>query len=312
MSKHYKKLILLLIPLSVGFFLALALGSAEEPSELSQEEKNKHLVMDAIGALYLQDVNQVNELFDPNYIHHLPAKHTHFTLYETISWFHRFDDTFDDIRIRVNTRSFIAEGYRVVVLFHRDVYDSGVTAAGVHYDVTLFSSEIWILHIANGKVFESWSVSEPGLYAVSQEENNMALVRDAILVLNEDPSYATWIDFDAPYYAQWQSDGSLKFAFLPEQFDPNYIQWGPWDGSDVPPSPYDFRAGTLSLCGPFMVALNIERMFAQGDMVFVQARGYFVIGSGDHYFQQATYRIANGKIVEGWISMTFHVSVTNP
>jgi len=74
MQTYYKKLLLLLILLTVLFFLSLALGSApDEPSELTQEQLNKALVQPALESLAWSDPNRL-EFFDPNYIHHLPAK----------------------------------------------------------------------------------------------------------------------------------------------------------------------------------------------------------------------------------------------
>jgi len=74
MTKYYKKLLLLLIPLPVGFCLALALGSAEKTSELTQEEQNKALVRQAILA-FNEDPNDhtLPEFYDPNYLQYGPT-----------------------------------------------------------------------------------------------------------------------------------------------------------------------------------------------------------------------------------------------
>lgn len=146
MSKHYKKLILLLIPACAGFCLALALGSAEEPPELCHLCQNKALVRDAILACG-DDPYAANlpEQFDPNYIQLspwsfldnaiVPLQPYEFALRHTSEngyWF----------------KHIIAEGDMVAVL------SAYATPDDVAYGVTTL--QFGIFRISNGKILWAW------------------------------------------------------------------------------------------------------------------------------------------------------------
>lgn len=111
-------------------------------------------------------------------------------------------------------------------------------------------------------------------------EDNKALVKDAILAFDEDP-------YDAN---------------LPEQYDPNYVQHSP----NTPYGPgFDYRpTGPLMPESFFDKPFTFEHIIAQGDMVAVRVSWDYYNSSVTWLYpsQFATYRIANGKIVEAWIS----------
>ncbi len=113
-----------------------------------------------------------------------------------------------------------------------------------------------------------------------QRYKNRSLVKDAILAFNADP-------FDLN---------------LPEQYDPNYVQYRLGTLKPVVPTPAFYWAkGMSDLQGNTRVNSVI---MAEGSFVAVfhfQA----VPGSSqgtDRYTEFALYRIVNDKIVEGWIS----------
>jgi len=274
MSKHYKKMALILIPACAGFCLALALGSAEEPSEFMQEELNKDLVHDALYALKAQDVNCINELFDTNYIHHLPFTEPPLTLDEMISRY------YGDIPILCGNwvepwiKETIVEGDKVVVHFVREFWLKHFPRSWLDSSIHVLSSEMWVLRIAGGKIVEGWSNSEPGPDDVSREDKNKVLVRDAIHALNEDPNDYT----------------------LPEQFDPDYSQSGPY--FQITESKIE-SAGPLSIGGPVITDLRLLYIIADGDyvsvVVFWGMRPFSEVISNS-YFQQASYFVYENKI----------------
>ncbi len=139
MSKHYTKLLLLLIPLPVWFFLSLAVGSAEEPCELCHLCQNKALVKAAILA-FDEDPYDANlpEQFDPNYV----------------QW--DADSTFAEGPTPhhigpVAFESIISEGDMVAV---RLSWNTG-PLLGVPGIVTTYT-ELAIYRIAGGKIVEGW------------------------------------------------------------------------------------------------------------------------------------------------------------
>lgn len=284
MSNHYKKLILILIPACAGFCLALALGSTEEPTELTQEEMNRKFFRRALGYLHCEDPNGLYNYWDPNYIHHLPEqlwRFTPLTLDEMISWYQPAFYPPGWPWISVEIIDIITEDDKVVVLFDRfkPCYRG---FEDPEFDV--LSSEMWILRIADGKIIEGWSVSEPGLATISQEDRNKALVKKAILAYNEDPRDPNLSDFVDPNYVQ--------HGFFPDPFyDIPYLHFG------------DELAEY-----PFYEQINwpveFDFIIAEGDMVSVRILWRF--NRFDHwadiYSQFAAFRIANGKIVEGWVT----------
>lgn len=147
MSKHYTKLLLLLILLPVWFFLSLALGSAEEPTELCQLCQNKALVKKSFNSLACGDVEQWYEFFDPNYIHHFHSEYA--TTLEQVALMYSYDlnSGYQQSPYPV-VEDIIAEGDKVVVY---------VIRMG---DMEDWFKEIWILRIANGQIVEGWSAQE--------------------------------------------------------------------------------------------------------------------------------------------------------
>ncbi len=280
MSKHYKKLLLILIPACAGFCLALALGSAEEPSELTQERINHALVRLALDALCSQDVDRVNEYFNPDYLHVPPRRFLQSTGYlsleETISLFSRFDNRPSDTYLHWRIHRIIAEGNSVVVFF--DVTYSrypSYSFGSIPYFVTL-SCEVWRFAIIDGKIRYGWSFSDD----TPHEENNKALVREAILAFDEDP---------------WDAN-------LPEQFDPNYVQHSLITGWGERPIPHFSGCYYSDNFNPKPV--TFRSIIAEGDMVSVRLQWSYWSHPeplvNEYYAELAIYRIANGKIVEGW------------
>ena len=147
MSRHYKKLLLLLIPLPVGFCLALALGSAEKPSELTQEEQNKVLVRQAILA-FDEDPNDhtLPEFYDPNYLQYGPTTGGQEKTIPHYSRGHELEGrvirytpvTFEDI---------IAEDDMVAVRLEWDFWD-------IDNLIIEYHTEIAIYRISGGKIVE--------------------------------------------------------------------------------------------------------------------------------------------------------------
>lgn len=158
MSSYYKKLLLILIPACVGFCLALALGSADEPTELCQLCQNKAIVREAILAFGAnpQDAN-VPDLFDPNYVQHIypyeppgydpPPEQMGWYLTPYHNWGLRF-------------KFIIAEGDMVCVLASEEC-DAG-------WPATYFIHQMAIFRIANGKIVEGWFVRPVSHYEVVQ------------------------------------------------------------------------------------------------------------------------------------------------
>jgi len=305
MSKHYKKLVLILLSACAGFCFALALGSAEQPSQLTQEEQNKNFVRSALRSLFWITGYETNFYFDPNYVHHLPSMtiysprvpwdipgfvvydsnhQTPLTLAETISWYSNGIDpaVVYDLEIHPAFVDIIAEADKVVVRFDRLLFDNMTSGFDGRF-VSRLSSEMWILRIYNGKIVEGWSVAEPGPDAVSQEDRNKALVKSAIEALEKEPNARNLpVQFITDYT---QFDSSL-----------NYLRgiYRPLPGAGV----FDNVSGDI---------IYIQHIIAEGDMVAVSVWMDNPNG-GDWSIireQMGFFRIASGKIVEGWISMCF-------
>lgn len=150
MTKYYKKLLLVLFSLSVGFCLALALGSAEETSEPCQLCQNKALVKEAILALdeYPWWGNPP-DLYDPNYVQHsldmpsiwIPTPHPY--------------GSFDGgmiLKEPVTFDSIIAEGDMVSVCLSYSldsIYSPWFDVIGM---------ELATYRISGGKIVEGWVV----------------------------------------------------------------------------------------------------------------------------------------------------------
>lgn len=285
MSKYYKKLLFLVIPLSVGFCLALALGSAEQPSWLTQEENNKKIAERALNALSALELDLSD--FDLNYIHHLPNPlgivSIDLTLAETITWFFRFDESLNDIHQYIHIGDIITEENKVVVRFQRMNLSDDHSPSPYPIPIHLLSSEIWTWLIVDGKIVEGWSVSDDAPH----EENNKALVKEAILALHVDPYNPN----------------------LPEQFDPKFVQYGPNPELIHPGDP--FWSGVLAPYRFGGQTFTFEDVIAEGDLISVRVSWVLStrLPSGEpsetDIYQMGTYRIANGKIVEAWISLPF-------
>lgn len=283
MSRHYKKLLLILFSLSLGFCLALALGAAEEDPELTQEELNKVFVRRALNALSTWELDLSNCYFDPNYIHHLPnplgTVSIALTLEETRTWLFRFDKPPSDMFHYVYIDDIVAEGNKAVVRFQRMNLSYPYSPSPYPISVYLLSSEIWTWRIADGKIVEGWSVSDD----TPHEKNNEALVKEAILAFDEDP-------YDAN---------------LPDLFDPNYIQIGPgYTEFYSYGSPH--HSGRY-IDGVFVPEpVTFDSIIVEGDMVAVHLSYNDQYSDEPHsfryYMELALYRISRGKIVEGWVS----------
>ena len=147
MSRYYKKMLNLLIPLSVLFCLALALGSSEKPSELTQEEQNKVLVRQAILS-FDEDPNDhtLPEFYDPNYLQYGPTTGGREKPMPHYSRGHELEGrvirytpvTFEDI---------IAEDDMVAVRLEWDFWD-------IDNLIIEYYTEIAIYRISGGKIVE--------------------------------------------------------------------------------------------------------------------------------------------------------------
>ncbi len=146
MSKHYKKLILILIPACAGFCLALALGSAEQPTELCQLCQNKALVKQSI--LDLTDPNWYVILplqFDPNYVEHVRTK-----------W---YDPAVGD---EMNTFPYWLGHWRWILKFDFIIAEGDMVAVlytwkgGGWDDINPTEIDMALYRIANGKIVEGW------------------------------------------------------------------------------------------------------------------------------------------------------------
>lgn len=305
MSRHYKKLVLILISACAGFCLALSFGSAEEAPQLTEEScKSCHIRLNwdpnykrhlpsedlwnhfATIALYSLDArgwlsSELYNYWDPNYIHHLPSRDTPLTLDETRLLYQSF--VRDNESVGFEIIDIIGEGDKVAVRCNRWSGPPPGPRAGSDWSCYHLFSEIWILRIADDKIVEGWSVAEPGPDFRSQEEKNKTLVREAILAFDEDP-------YDAN---------------LPEQFDPNYVQHGPDTFPQEVPRPHN--AITEWLGGFIPTSVIFHYIIAEGDMVsvlfFYSYEGLDWPAPETYCMELATYRIAGGKIVEGWIAI---------
>ncbi len=146
MSKHYKKLILLLIPACAGFCLALTLGSAEEPSELCHLCQNKALVLRAIDAMKAQNFDVIDELFG-DYCYYLFG-----CLYE---WGFDAGPDYEEWMdfgpygpVEAHVSDIIAEGDIVVVRYDWSL--RGSSGGGFCY------RDIRMYRIAYGKIVQVW------------------------------------------------------------------------------------------------------------------------------------------------------------
>jgi predicted SnoaL-like aldol condensation-catalyzing enzyme len=111
-----------------------------------------------------------------------------------------------------------------------------------------------------------------------QRYKNKKLVADAILAFNEDP-------YDAN---------------LPKQFDPNYLQYRLGTLKPVVPTPCFYGKPIFSdLQGSTLI--NSVIMAEDSKVVVFHFQVLPESSQGtDRYTEFAIYRIANGKIVEGW------------
>jgi predicted SnoaL-like aldol condensation-catalyzing enzyme len=284
MSK-YKNLILilLLIPFSAYYFLSGVWGQSDEPSEFTQEEINKEIVRTAFSFQSHLGEDILYRGFDPNYIHHLAGHGPPLTLESTNSWLCR-DSLFYPIGFYISARvmDIIAEGDKVVIRFYFELWYKRESWGNISTQQFL-SSDIWILRIAHGKIVEGWSISEPHGDTLSREGRMKALVREAILAFDEDP-------YDAN---------------LPEQFDPNYVQYGPTYASPEIPYPHGFLEDFGG--GYAVIPVTFESIIAQGGMVSVRLSYDTIYPSQNdatgNAVELATYLIADGKIVEGWVAI---------
>ncbi|GAH53276.1 unnamed protein product [marine sediment metagenome] len=146
MSKHYKKLFLLLIPACSGFCLALALGSAEQPIELCHLCQNKALVKAAIlaGREHPEDPNLPDQ-FDPNYVQAsllyagYPPEYVNTSPVLGPPW---------HLDMKLEFKSIIAEGDMVsVIVTWGDQW--GVSNFHLYFQQGTY-------RIANGKIVEGW------------------------------------------------------------------------------------------------------------------------------------------------------------
>jgi hypothetical protein len=111
-----------------------------------------------------------------------------------------------------------------------------------------------------------------------QRYKNKKLVADAILAFNEDPYDLT----------------------LPEQYDPNYVQYRLGTLKPVVPTPAFYWANGTS---GFQERTLIKSVFMAEDSFVAVFHFQAVPGSSqgtNRCTEFALYRIANGKIVEGW------------
>ena len=112
----------------------------------------------------------------------------------------------------------------------------------------------------------------------AQRCKNKKLVFDAILAFNEDPYDLT----------------------LPEQYDPNYVQYRLGTLKPVVPTPAFYWANGTS---GFQERTLINSVFMAEDSFVAVFHFQAVPGSSqctNRCTEFALYRIANGKIVEGW------------
>jgi len=114
-----------------------------------------------------------------------------------------------------------------------------------------------------------------------RHEQNKALVKEAILAWSEDPYYAN----------------------LPEQFDPNYVQYGPHPYYPEHPQSRIYIDDDVS---PSMLGeLRIDSIIAEGDMVVIRLTWLDAyIEGAEMYTQICIFRICRNKIVEGHIAST--------
>lgn len=147
MSSYYKKLLLILTPLPVGFCLALALGSTSESSELTQEEQNKVFVRQAILA-FDEDPNDhtLPEFYDPNYLQYGPITGVQEKPIPHYSRGHELEGR--DIRYTpVTFEDIIAEDDMVAVRLEWDFWD-------IDNLIIEYYTEIAIYRISGGKIVE--------------------------------------------------------------------------------------------------------------------------------------------------------------
>ena len=194
------------------------------------------------------------------------------TLEETKTWFFRFGEFPNHMYHYIHIDDIITEGNKVVVRFQRIHFSYGYNPSPYPISVYHLSSEIWTWRIVNDKIVEGWSVSDD----TPQEENNKALVKEAILAFDEDP-------FDAN---------------LPDLFDPNYVQYGPYSFSTKAPLPHFSGINIDGVLFPEPVIF--DSIIAEGDIVSVR------LSYEEHnrfaFVELASYRIYQGKIVEGWLA----------
>ena len=139
MSKHYKKLLLLLPLLPVWFFLSLAFGSSEQTSELTQEEQNKVLVRSAILA-FDKDPNDhtLPEHFDPNYLQYGPTTESQEKPIPHYSRGHELEGR--EIRYTpVIFKEIIAEDDMVAVRIEWDFWDIDNLIIEYHSEIAIYS-----------------------------------------------------------------------------------------------------------------------------------------------------------------------------
>ena len=153
-----KKLLLILTPLPVWFFLSLAFGSAGEPPDLCHLCRKKALVRQVIEAQGSQ-WESVEGLYDPNYIHHDLTWPLHVFSQFSVHFYSVNPELIPEVETIVE--HIIAEGDKVSVCFLWWNVDRGRHDVGyVDGDDWPFYTEMWIFRIANGKLVEGWSLSE--------------------------------------------------------------------------------------------------------------------------------------------------------